>query len=276
MVKGFAELFSESFSEYGNKFVSYLKVFVFLYLIPSIIYLIAIFGLAISFIGFENISKLADSIKSSSGMNPEIAKEIMKLLPLNFWLIFAALTLVMIIFSFLMQLSYLHIALSKKSKVSFSEAFRVAKKYFWRYVGFSIVTLFFLAVLFLLLIIPGIIFMVYWVFAVYILVGENKGILESLSASKKLVKGRWWKVFGFFLLIVILAIVVDATFSFVPLIGSIVPNLVVLPFIYLFFKNFYLDLRGSHRSVYPKLRNKGAKVSVKKISKKKKVSKKKK
>ena len=245
MGKGFAELFSESLLEYGDKFVSYLKVFLFLYLIPSIIYVSVLFGLIISFIGIEGISKLASSNVDSFVMTREISKELMNLLPMSFWIIFSVLTLVMIIFNFLMNLSYLHISLSKKEKVSFREAFRVAKHYFWKYLGLVIVITVFLILLFLLLIIPGIIFMVYWIFAIYIFIGENKGVSESLRASKKIVKGHWWKVFGFLLLIVIIAFAVIGIFSFVPFVGDLVPNLVILPFIYLFFKNFYLDLRGA-------------------------------
>ncbi|MFB6226389.1 MAG: hypothetical protein ABEJ02_03480 [Candidatus Paceibacteria bacterium] len=47
---------------------------------------------------------------------------------------------------------------------------------------------------FLLLIIPGIIVWVWLEFSLYEVAGEEKGGLEALKGSKKLVEGRWWQV----------------------------------------------------------------------------------
>jgi len=46
----------------------------------------------------------------------------------------------------------------------------------------------------LLLIIPGIIFSVWFSFIYYIVLFENKTGTESLKASKKMVVGRWWPI----------------------------------------------------------------------------------
>ncbi len=46
--------------------------------------------------------------------------------------------------------------------------------------------------------------MIFWIFASYIFIGENKGILESLKISHQIVKGKWWKVFGWTLLFVLI------------------------------------------------------------------------
>jgi hypothetical protein len=47
---------------------------------------------------------------------------------------------------------------------------------------------------FVLLIIPGIIFSVWFAFSIYEVVLKNKKVIESIKASKALVKGRWWAV----------------------------------------------------------------------------------
>ncbi|MEA3272370.1 MAG: hypothetical protein U9P90_01730 [Patescibacteria group bacterium] len=47
---------------------------------------------------------------------------------------------------------------------------------------------------FLLLIVPGVIFTVWFVFALYEMVLNNKGIKESLKSSKELSKGRWYAI----------------------------------------------------------------------------------
>ncbi len=73
----------------------------------------------------------------------------------------------------------------------------------------------------ILLIIPGIIFWVWFAFSHYIVILENKRGTEALKASKKMVEGRWfgifWRLFApgfvFVLLMVILQAVVTLPFG---------------------------------------------------------------
>jgi len=62
--------------------------------------------------------------------------------------------------------------------------------------------------LFLLLIIPGIIYAVYWMFTLYAVVLYDKSGKDALNYSKNVVKGRWWKVFCYSLVFGILSLVV--------------------------------------------------------------------
>jgi len=48
---------------------------------------------------------------------------------------------------------------------------------------------------FILLIIPGIIFSIWFAFALYAVVLDSKKDTEAMKYSKKLVSGRWWAVF---------------------------------------------------------------------------------
>lgn len=50
--------------------------------------------------------------------------------------------------------------------------------------------------LFLLLIVPGIIFLLYWAFITYIVILNDKWGWSALAYSKSIVSGRWWKLFG--------------------------------------------------------------------------------
>lgn len=72
----------------------------------------------------------------------------------------------------------------------------------------------------LLLIVPGIIWYVYYTFVAYAVVLRGKGGKTALDYSKSLVKGNWWRVFGISLLFAILSfltyIVVDIPFWFLP------------------------------------------------------------
>jgi hypothetical protein len=48
----------------------------------------------------------------------------------------------------------------------------------------------------ILLVIPAIYFGVLWAFAMYLIMDENLSNMAALKASKAIVQGRWWKVFG--------------------------------------------------------------------------------
>ena len=87
------------------------------------------------------------------------------------------------------------------------DIYKESEKYFWPYLGVvipaAVLTLFWTV----LLIIPGIIFGVYYSFSLFALFFEDKKGLDALSKSKRLVKGYWWPVFGRFFLMGVIAIV---------------------------------------------------------------------
>ena len=107
-------------------------------------------------------------------------------------------------------------------------------------------------------------FLIYWVFAYYVLVVEDCSIMGAFKGSKKIVKGRWWDVFFKFFLISIIMLVINMIFSWIfsGVILSLVPNLseitnitissIVLNFIptltfifgAIFMMKYYLSLRG--------------------------------
>jgi hypothetical protein len=63
----------------------------------------------------------------------------------------------------------------------------------------------FLFGLFFLLIIPSIIFGVYWAFASYAVILNNKSGLAALKYSKRVVQGRWWRVLGYLIVFGLIA-----------------------------------------------------------------------
>lgn len=68
------------------------------------------------------------------------------------------------------------------------------RKDVWRYFGLGILTVLIVFGGTLLFIIPGILFAVWFSFSSYAFIFDGTGIRESLRTSKKLVKGRFWKV----------------------------------------------------------------------------------
>ncbi len=238
MKKGFGAIFSASWQEYRNKFGIIIKLFLLLYLLPA---------LGIFFAGLLSLKNEPTS--------PEQFLDVLLSNPLYivFFIIFAVTYL-------LLNLSLVCLSLSEKKGVRLKNALKDAAANFWRYLALMIVTTVILMLLALLLIVPAIIFGVYWIFATYVLIAEKRGVMESLKASKALVKGRWWGVFGYTLLLAIIILGIGMLFeipafllSFVSepissLIGgvfNILANAITMPLSIIFFKNLYLDSKAN-------------------------------
>lgn len=249
MKKDFSALFKESLDEYGKKFMQILQVFLFLYLIPifaiaMIFILIVISFLGINFLTGMSVSDLESSITGLATSNSDTYSNIFIMI----FLIFFILLLIFLILQMLASICFLNIGFSKKQDISFKEIFNKSRPYLMIYLGLAIVQGLALFGLYLLLIIPGIIFSVYWMFSPYILINEKKGIINSMRESKKLVDGKWWTIFSYTLLIFLIIIAVNIIASFIPLLGSFIPYLVTTPFVILFYKNLYLDIKGNKKS----------------------------
>jgi hypothetical protein len=63
-----------------------------------------------------------------------------------------------------------------------------------------------------LLIVPGIIWALYYVFWTYVVAVRGISGKDALDYSKRLVKGQWWRVFGYMLAIGILNLLVSVVF----------------------------------------------------------------
>lgn len=107
--------------------------------------------------------------------------------------IYTVLALISAIANIFMMIA-LTLAISNPA-LSVGDSYSAAKSFFWRYIGFSILSGLILIVGFVLFIIPGIILSVWFTFAAFVLLLENGGIVESLKKSREYVRGRWWAVF---------------------------------------------------------------------------------
>lgn len=113
------------------------------------------------------------------------------------------------------QISLVYAIKDKKGKIGIIEAYKRAWPKILSYLWISILVGLITSAGFILLIVPGIIFMVWFGFASFILVVEGIKGRSALLKSKEYVKGRWWPVFGRILFI---SIIVGITGS---LVGSI-------------------------------------------------------
>jgi hypothetical protein len=100
------------------------------------------------------------------------------------------------------------------------EIFKETKKIFWPYLGLTILTTIFVLLWTLLLIIPGIIYSIFYSFAVYAFFFEDKRGMAAIRRSISLVNNYWWPVFGRFivasLIVWIFTVLISIPLSFAP------------------------------------------------------------
>jgi hypothetical protein len=261
MKESFGDLLSNSWNEYKLNFKVIFKLFLYFVIIPGIVLLL------FQIYGIYNL----DILSVESEQNPfSVFAENSK-----HYITFLVLSLFIGLLSFLAYIS-ITCGTLKGKKFSFSEALHEGKKNYWRSIGFLIVLGIFLTLLFMLFVIPGIIFAVYWAFAYYVFLAEKKGIIDSLKDSYNMVKGKWWKTFGYCLLIMLVIFGISLIFaipsSFLNLINfletisgagavsklgrvilgivsfvfSVAGQLITTPLLTIFMKNFYLGMnKGS-------------------------------
>jgi hypothetical protein len=140
---------------------------------------------------------------------------------------------------------------SKNIKNLFHEC---RKQYFGPLLLVNILVFIFVLLWSLLLIIPGIIFGIYYSFAGWVVIFEERKGKDALNRSKELVKGNWWGVFAryifLYLALFLFLIVLDVVLT--PLgaetaeaIGNLVEQIVsflLMPFFFAYSYLIYKDL----------------------------------
>lgn len=81
------------------------------------------------------------------------------------------------------------------------DIFKATGKLFWPYIGLTLLTTIFILLWSLLLIIPGIIYSVFYSLAAYAFFFEDKRGMTAIRRSVRLVRNYWWPVFGRFIVI---------------------------------------------------------------------------
>jgi hypothetical protein len=288
---GLGEVFGESFKDYSRNFKLVLQSYLWLSILPMFfLYLIA----GTFSVGLGNISSkglagaviggfATKSIESNSSS------------ALNYWISFAVIFVIFFFLSLWLYLIIYYAAFNNKGKLRFKEAAGKSLDYFWRFLGIGIVTVivtvlpFVILILGIVLLVAGqtasgiillLIFLalfvlvsirifVYWLLAQYAIFKKNTRVIESLRVSKKLVEGKWWRVFGYVMLIVGITIGVSVTvliprvifqligvviaslahsefaslvFQFIDFLFQTVVGILMYPFSIFFFKNLYLEL----------------------------------
>jgi len=120
-------------------------------------------------------------------------------------------------------------------KESLKVAWRKIASFFWIFILEGLAVLGGL----ILVIIPGIIFSIWFVFCAFVYIDEGTKGTGALKRSKQLVKGYWWPIFGRVLVIFIVAILL----SWIKFFGTIINIFFVAPFTIVFLYTLYQDLK---------------------------------
>jgi uncharacterized membrane protein len=107
---------------------------------------------------------------------------------------------------------------------------------FWSYFIANLAVGILVAIGFVLLIVPGIIAMLMFMFSSFIVIDREKGPIESMAVSKLITKGKRWPLLGFILLLLLINIA--------GLLALVVGLLVTIPVSTLAFAHAYRVLGG--------------------------------
>ncbi|MEI6849797.1 MAG: hypothetical protein WCK29_02045 [archaeon] len=210
---GFGKIFSSAWNEFGSNFKA----------IFSLVFLVFVIKLIIS----HFMVPYSDEIRNSVFTFNNISMVLLALI-------------IFIILSVFINSAIYGMSINKV-KYGFRDLLKSARQSFWKFLGRSILLMLIMVLLFILLVVPGIIFMIYWIFAMFIWFNEPKvGFMNSLRSSKKLVEGRWWLTLGYTLLIFLIVFVIQAIFAYVPYLNSLVSLLSGVFLIY-FMRYMYIS-----------------------------------
>jgi hypothetical protein len=106
------------------------------------------------------------------------------------------------------------------------KTFKSAWKIYWAFLLFSIVIFLIYLFGFVLLIVPGVLFVVWFAFSRFIIIEKGLKIKESLLKSKEMVKGIYWKILGRLIIFGAFMILLEIILSIVPYgVGAIATSL---------------------------------------------------
>ncbi len=114
---------------------------------------------------------------------------------------------------------------------------------YWPFFLVSLLTGLVVGLGFLLLIIPGVIFAVWFVFSAYIVICEDKRGFKALSRSRQLVKGYWWPTAKRVYAVMIIVIPLSLGAQFIPYLGQFAYLILFTPFFIIYNYLIYQNLK---------------------------------
>ena len=107
---------------------------------------------------------------------------------------------------------------------------------FWKFLGASILLVLAIAIGFVLLIVPGVIFALMFMFTMFIVIDRELGPIEAMKESHRITRGHKWNLLGFTLVLVLI--------NLLGVLALLVGLLVSIPVSSLAFAHVYRLLAG--------------------------------
>lgn len=125
-------------------------------------------------------------------------------------------------------------------ELSVKYAFMTAWKKYWVFLLLSTVLTLIYLFGFALLIVPGLLFVVWFAFSRFVTIEKDLGVKQALLKSKELVKGFYWKILGRLFVFGAFTVIVQMILSLIPygagsIVASLCGGLYILP-LYLLYK----------------------------------------
>jgi len=236
------DLIKESWAIYQKNVLKFIEVFVY-----GLVGLVPMFAILLLFFAY-NITGLV------------------QIVPLYVNIILGIITFVTFVASIYLAVVYgirtkvASILLLKNNFTSAKENFNEAKPYFAKFLGVSLLLVVLILAWAFALIVPALIFAVYYGFAQYILIAENKRPFTAIERSYDLVRGYWWPTFGRLTLLAVMGIIVYVILS-IPTAGmqegsatsviySVILNIiwaVLSPYFIIYSYNLYKSLKETNK-----------------------------
>jgi hypothetical protein len=105
----------------------------------------------------------------------------------------------------------------------------------------------------ILLIVPGLVLLTWWILIAPVIVLERRGVFEAFGRSRELVRGHGWNVFGAIVIGIVISIIARIVVALLLIwlptglqdfLGSLISNTVIAPFIAAAWTIMYFRLRG--------------------------------
>lgn len=191
---GVGELFKKAFEDYKNNFS---KLIIFMLIPMAATFAFGI--LAVLFVGGAvGVNKLSNSSAVTSGT-------------VGFSIVFFIIAVIILILINLTAMAGMFITFrDSEESLTIKEIINRAKKNIGGYLWISILTGILVMLWALLLIIPGIIFGIYYTLSVWVFFKEGKKGMAAIKRSHDLIKNYWWAVFGRLVLVGAIFVIVSS------------------------------------------------------------------
>lgn len=123
----------------------------------------------------------------------------------------------------------LELKAAKGEKPNLNSLVEGAKKYWLRLFGLAILSGLIIVGGLILLIVPGLIAIARLVFAPYIMIERDLGIIDSMKASNEMAKDRFGQIWAALLIVILIAFAASAV-SAIPMVGPIIGTAITIAF----------------------------------------------